>query len=81
MTMDEEQIERLMQDTAKAAGMDAKKQLATYVRLLPMIVQIMSDIAEHLTQITTALVIANGIKAEADAKKVEADTDGEGGGT
>jgi len=55
--MDEQQIEQLMQDTAKAAGLDAKKQLATYVRLLPMIVQILSDIAEHLTQITTKIAI------------------------
>jgi len=72
--MNEEQIKQLMQDTAKAAGMDAKKQLATYVRLLAMIVQILSDIAGHLTQITTKIAIANGIE-------MNADDDGEGGGT
>lgn len=78
--MDEEQIKQLMQDTAKAAGMDAKKQLATYVRLLPMIVQILSDIAGRLAQITTKIAIANGIKTEVDAE-TNADDDGEGGGT
>ena len=78
MTIDKEQIEQLLQDTAKAAGMDAKKQLATYVRLLPMIVQILSDIAGHLTQIATKIAIANGIEADADA---ETDEHGEGGGT
>ena len=72
--MNEEQIKQLMQDTAKAAGMDAKKQLATYVRLLAMIVQILSDIAGHLKQITTKIAIANGIE-------MNADDDGEGGGT
>ena len=69
--MDEDSIKTLMQDTAKAAGMEAKKQLATYVRLLPMIVNILAEIAEHLTQIATAIAIANGVKDAADGDKGE----------